>query len=57
MSSWLELLVAQLLHVYPTARAGAELRQLARRAFEAGGGATAAEFLQVCVAHCSQLGS
>jgi hypothetical protein len=45
-ANWLELLVAQLLHVYPTARGGAEQAQLARRAFEAGGGAQATDFLQ-----------
>ena len=49
-ASWLELLVSQLLHVYPAARPQAELRQLAQRAFEAGGGASASDFLQVAAA-------
>lgn len=46
-ANWAELLVAQLLHIYPTARAQAELRQLLQRCFDAGGGASAPEFLQV----------
>ena len=49
-ASWLELLVAQLLHIYPSAKPQAELRQLAQRCFEAGGGAAASEFLQVAAA-------
>ena len=48
--SWLELLVAQLLHVYPSAQQPAELAQLAQRAYEAGGGAGAPEFLQAAAA-------
>ena len=49
-ASWLELLVAQLLHVYPAANRQAELRQLAQRCFEAGGGGGAPEFLQAAAA-------
>ncbi len=48
--SWLELLVAQLLHVYPSAQQPAELAQLAQRAYDAGGGAGAPEFLQAASA-------
>ncbi|PRW33780.1 nuclear pore complex NUP85 [Chlorella sorokiniana] len=48
--SWLELLVAQLLHVYPSAQQPAELAQLAQRAYDAGGGASAPEFLQAASA-------
>lgn len=48
--SWLELLVAQLLHVYPSAQQPAELAQLAQRAYDAGSGAGAPEFLQAASA-------
>lgn len=48
--SWLELLVAQLLHVYPSAQQPAELAQLAQRAYDSGGGAGAPEFLQAASA-------
>lgn len=57
-ASWLELLVAQLLHIYPGAGRQAELRQLLQRCFDAGGGAAAPEFLQVAAAAleaCSEL--
>lgn len=49
-ATWLELLVAQLLHIYPTARPRGELRQLSQRCFEAGGGAAAPDFLQAAAA-------
>ena len=49
-TNWLELLVAHLLHAYPTARPQAELRQLLQRCFDAGGGAGGPEFLQVAAA-------
>lgn len=49
-ASWLELLVASLLHVYPAAQAPAELRQLLHRCFDAGGGGAATEFLQAAAA-------
>lgn len=48
--SWLELLVAQLLHVYPSTQQPAELAQLAQRAYDSGGGAGAPEFLQAASA-------